>query len=89
MTHQEFGFRCNEEFQFERRLMTPIMYAARDGHIQVVALLVASGAEVNTQDENGYTERDITLRQLLTMREDEFTKIVMMSELKLILQFQT
>nr|XP_044618299.1 ankyrin repeat, SAM and basic leucine zipper domain-containing protein 1 isoform X3 [Equus asinus] len=124
-----------------RRLMTPIMYAARDGHPQVVALLVAHGAEVNTQDENGYTifnflsltlnplegklqqltkeetickllttksdkekdhifssytafgdleiflhglglehmtdllkERDITLRHLLTMRKDEFTK---------------
>ncbi|XP_007114460.1 ankyrin repeat, SAM and basic leucine zipper domain-containing protein 1 [Physeter macrocephalus] len=38
-----------------RRLMTPIMYAARNGHPQVVALLVAHGAEVNTQDENGYT----------------------------------
>lgn len=37
--------------------MTPIMYAARDGHPQVVALLVAHGAEVNTQDENGYTVR--------------------------------
>ncbi|KAM6201007.1 ankyrin repeat, SAM and basic leucine zipper domain-containing protein 1 isoform 2-T2 [Rhynchocyon petersi] len=38
-----------------RRLMTPVMYASRDGHPQVVALLVAHGAEVNTQDENGYT----------------------------------
>ncbi|XP_055000724.1 ankyrin repeat, SAM and basic leucine zipper domain-containing protein 1 isoform X2 [Sorex araneus] len=124
-----------------RRFMTPIMYAARDGHPQVVALLVAHGAEVNIQDENGYTifsflsltlnplegklqqltkeetickllttepdkekdhifssytafgdleiflhglglehmtdllkERDITLRHLLTMRKDEFTK---------------
>ncbi|MBZ3886346.1 Ankyrin repeat, SAM and basic leucine zipper domain-containing protein 1 [Sciurus carolinensis] len=37
-----------------RRLMTPIMYAAQDGHPQVVALLVAHGAEVNAQDENGY-----------------------------------
>lgn len=37
--------------------MTPIMYAARDGHPQVVAVLVAHGAEVNTQDENGYTVR--------------------------------
>ncbi|XP_055974585.1 ankyrin repeat, SAM and basic leucine zipper domain-containing protein 1 isoform X2 [Sorex fumeus] len=124
-----------------RRFMTPLMYAARDGHPQVVALLVAHGAEVNIQDENGYTifsflsltlnplegklqqltkeetickllttepdkekdhifssytafgdleiflhglglehmtdllkERDITLRHLLTMRKDEFTK---------------
>lgn len=38
--------------------MTPIMYAARDGHTQVVALLVAHGAEVNAQDENGYTVRN-------------------------------
>ncbi|XP_005388192.1 PREDICTED: ankyrin repeat, SAM and basic leucine zipper domain-containing protein 1 [Chinchilla lanigera] len=38
-----------------RRLMTPIMYAARDGHPQVVALLVVHGADVNAQDENGYT----------------------------------
>ncbi|MBZ3871560.1 Ankyrin repeat, SAM and basic leucine zipper domain-containing protein 1 [Sciurus carolinensis] len=37
-----------------RRLMTPIMYAARDGHPQVVTLLVAHGADVNAQDENGY-----------------------------------
>lgn len=38
--------------------MTPIMYAARDGHTQVVVLLVAHGAEVNAQDENGYTVRN-------------------------------
>ncbi|KAK2492395.1 hypothetical protein MC885_015346 [Smutsia gigantea] len=38
-----------------RRLMTPVMYAARNGHPHVVALLVAHGAEVNAQDENGYT----------------------------------
>uniref|UniRef100_A0A8D2CZG4 Ankyrin repeat, SAM and basic leucine zipper domain-containing protein 1 n=1 Tax=Sciurus vulgaris TaxID=55149 RepID=A0A8D2CZG4_SCIVU len=37
-----------------RRLMTPIMHAARDGHPQVVARLVAHGAEVNAQDKNGY-----------------------------------
>ncbi|EHH17620.1 hypothetical protein EGK_14067, partial [Macaca mulatta] len=46
-----------------RRLMTPIMYAARDGHTQVVALLVAHGAEVNTQDENGYTALTWAARQ--------------------------
>lgn len=39
--------------------MTPIMYAARDGHPQVVTLLVAHGAQVNIQDENGYTVRII------------------------------
>ncbi|XP_021047061.1 ankyrin repeat, SAM and basic leucine zipper domain-containing protein 1 isoform X2 [Mus pahari] len=46
-----------------RRLMTPIMYAARDGHTQVVALLVAHGAEVNAQDENGYTALTWAARQ--------------------------
>lgn len=47
--------------------MTPIMYAARDGHPQVVALLVAYGAEVNTQDENGYTVRiDCTVSLFIT-----------------------
>ncbi|XP_027621719.1 ankyrin repeat, SAM and basic leucine zipper domain-containing protein 1 [Tupaia chinensis] len=46
-----------------RRLMTPIMYAARDGHPQVVALLVAHGAEINTQDENGYTALTWASRQ--------------------------
>ncbi|KAF4020082.1 hypothetical protein G4228_012202 [Cervus hanglu yarkandensis] len=57
-----------------RRRMTPIMYAARDGRPQVAALLVARGADVNAQDENGYTEREITLRHLLTMRKDELAK---------------
>uniref|UniRef100_A0A8D2DW50 Ankyrin repeat, SAM and basic leucine zipper domain-containing protein 1 n=1 Tax=Sciurus vulgaris TaxID=55149 RepID=A0A8D2DW50_SCIVU len=46
-----------------RRLMTPIMYAARDGHPQVVALLVAHGAEVNAQDENGYAALTWAARQ--------------------------
>uniref|UniRef100_A0A2K6FG32 Ankyrin repeat, SAM and basic leucine zipper domain containing 1 n=1 Tax=Propithecus coquereli TaxID=379532 RepID=A0A2K6FG32_PROCO len=50
-------------FLLLRRLMTPIMYAARDGHPQVVALLVAHGAEVNTQDENGYTALTWAARQ--------------------------
>lgn len=53
-------------FLLVRRLMTPIMYSARDGHPQVVALLVAHGAEVNTQDENGYTVRvDCTMSPFL------------------------
>ncbi|XP_023964749.3 ankyrin repeat, SAM and basic leucine zipper domain-containing protein 1 isoform X5 [Chrysemys picta bellii] len=38
-----------------RKQMTPLMYAAREGHRQVVALLVASGSQINAQDENGYT----------------------------------
>ncbi|KAM5255363.1 ankyrin repeat, SAM and basic leucine zipper domain-containing protein 1 [Ctenodactylus gundi] len=46
-----------------RRLMTPVMYAARDCHPQVVALLVVHGAEVNAQDENGYTALTWAARQ--------------------------
>ncbi|XP_060100837.1 ankyrin repeat, SAM and basic leucine zipper domain-containing protein 1 [Heteronotia binoei] len=38
-----------------RKKMTPLMYAAREGHSQVVALLAAHGSQVNAQDENGYT----------------------------------
>uniref|UniRef100_A0A452H8D0 Ankyrin repeat, SAM and basic leucine zipper domain-containing protein 1 n=1 Tax=Gopherus agassizii TaxID=38772 RepID=A0A452H8D0_9SAUR len=38
-----------------RKQMTPLMYAAREGHCQVVALLVAYGSQINAQDENGYT----------------------------------
>ncbi|XP_062455274.1 ankyrin repeat, SAM and basic leucine zipper domain-containing protein 1 [Rhea pennata] len=38
-----------------RRQMTPLMYAARKGCPQVVALLVAHGSHINAQDENGYS----------------------------------
>ncbi|KFQ19976.1 Ankyrin repeat, SAM and basic leucine zipper domain-containing protein 1, partial [Merops nubicus] len=38
-----------------RRQMTPLMYAARKGCPQVVALLVAHGSPINAQDENGYS----------------------------------
>uniref|UniRef100_A0A8B9PZJ3 Ankyrin repeat, SAM and basic leucine zipper domain containing 1 n=1 Tax=Apteryx owenii TaxID=8824 RepID=A0A8B9PZJ3_APTOW len=38
-----------------RRQMTPLMYAARKGYPQVVALLVAYGSHINAQDENGYS----------------------------------
>ncbi|NXV79184.1 ASZ1 protein, partial [Atlantisia rogersi] len=38
-----------------RRQMTPLMYAARKGCPLVVALLVAHGSHLNTQDENGYS----------------------------------
>ncbi|NWY63150.1 ASZ1 protein, partial [Chionis minor] len=38
-----------------RRQMTPLMYAARRGCPQVVALLVAHGSHINAQDENGYS----------------------------------
>ncbi|XP_048464029.1 ankyrin repeat, SAM and basic leucine zipper domain-containing protein 1-like [Rhincodon typus] len=40
---------------FSRNQMTPLMYAAREGHTQTITLLVAHGAEINIQDENGYT----------------------------------
>ncbi|PKK29718.1 ankyrin repeat, SAM and basic leucine zipper domain containing 1 [Columba livia] len=38
-----------------RKQMTPLMYAARKGYPQVVALLVAHGSHINAQDENGYS----------------------------------
>ncbi|KFV06510.1 Ankyrin repeat, SAM and basic leucine zipper domain-containing protein 1, partial [Tauraco erythrolophus] len=38
-----------------RRQMTPLMYAARGGYPQVVAVLVAHGSHINAQDENGYS----------------------------------
>ncbi|XP_028603609.1 ankyrin repeat, SAM and basic leucine zipper domain-containing protein 1 isoform X3 [Podarcis muralis] len=38
-----------------RKKMTPLMYAAREGHPQVVTLLAAHGSEINAQDERGYT----------------------------------
>ena len=40
--------------------MTPIMHTARDGHSQVVARLVAHGAEVNAQEKTGYAVRNIS-----------------------------
>lgn len=41
--------------------MTPLMYAARKGYPQVVALLVAHGSHINAQDDNGYSVSDILL----------------------------
>ncbi|KFP79674.1 Ankyrin repeat, SAM and basic leucine zipper domain-containing protein 1, partial [Acanthisitta chloris] len=38
-----------------RKQMTALMYAARKGCAQVVALLVAHGSHVNVQDDNGYS----------------------------------
>ncbi|NXY40501.1 ASZ1 protein, partial [Ceuthmochares aereus] len=38
-----------------RRQMTPLMYAAKRGHPEVVALLVGNGSHINAQDENGYS----------------------------------
>ncbi|XP_039617335.1 ankyrin repeat, SAM and basic leucine zipper domain-containing protein 1 [Polypterus senegalus] len=36
-------------------LMTPLMFASRDGYIQVITLLVSHGAELDSQDQRGYT----------------------------------
>lgn len=41
--------------------MTALMYAARKGYPRVVAFLVAHGAHINAQDENGYTVSDLFL----------------------------
>lgn len=38
-----------------RSQMTCLMLAARDGYSKVINLLVSHGAEINTQDCNGYT----------------------------------
>uniref|UniRef100_A0A8D0HLF8 Ankyrin repeat, SAM and basic leucine zipper domain-containing protein 1 n=1 Tax=Sphenodon punctatus TaxID=8508 RepID=A0A8D0HLF8_SPHPU len=46
-----------------RKQITPLMYAARDGHTQVVALLVAHGSQINSQDENGFTALTWAARQ--------------------------
>ncbi|XP_007422985.2 ankyrin repeat, SAM and basic leucine zipper domain-containing protein 1 [Python bivittatus] len=46
-----------------KKKMTPLMYAAREGHPQVVALLVARGSQVNAQDESGYTALAWAARQ--------------------------
>ncbi|XP_054843757.1 ankyrin repeat, SAM and basic leucine zipper domain-containing protein 1 [Eublepharis macularius] len=46
-----------------RKKNTALMYAAREGHPQVVTLLVAHGSQVNVQDENGYTALTWAARQ--------------------------
>jgi ankyrin repeat protein len=35
--------------------MTPLHYAADEGHTEVVELLIANGADVNAEDEEGWT----------------------------------
>ena len=35
--------------------MTPLHYAADEGHTEVVELLIANGADVNAKNENGWT----------------------------------
>jgi cytohesin len=35
--------------------MTPLHYAADEGHTEVVELLIANGADVNAKDEEGWT----------------------------------
>uniref|UniRef100_A0A8D2Q639 Ankyrin repeat, SAM and basic leucine zipper domain containing 1 n=1 Tax=Varanus komodoensis TaxID=61221 RepID=A0A8D2Q639_VARKO len=46
-----------------RKKMTPLMYAAREGHPQIIALLAAHGSQINIQDENGYTALTWAARQ--------------------------
>ncbi|KAJ7405823.1 ankyrin repeat, SAM and basic leucine zipper domain-containing protein 1 isoform X7 [Pitangus sulphuratus] len=58
-----------------RKQMTALMYAARKGYARVVALLVAHGSHINAQDENGYSEQDLALRELLIMKKDDLIKI--------------
>lgn len=35
--------------------MTPLMFAARYNHLEIIKLLVANGAKTNTKDAKGYT----------------------------------
>jgi ankyrin repeat protein len=35
--------------------MTPLIYAAREGRVDVIAMLVEYGADVDKQDSRGYT----------------------------------
>ena len=35
--------------------MTPLMYAAREGRLEIVQLLLDSGAEIDRQDTRGWT----------------------------------
>ncbi|XP_072341349.1 ankyrin repeat, SAM and basic leucine zipper domain-containing protein 1 isoform X2 [Scyliorhinus torazame] len=65
-----------------RNQMSPLMYAAREGHTQTIALLVAQGAEINIQDENGYTAltwassqgRQSTVLKLIELGADKMLK---------------
>ena len=41
---------------------TPLHFAAAFGHKEIVKLLVAKGADVNTKNENGYTPLDLAKR---------------------------
>ncbi|XP_053113044.1 ankyrin repeat, SAM and basic leucine zipper domain-containing protein 1 isoform X2 [Hemicordylus capensis] len=46
-----------------KKKMTPLMYAAREGHPQLVSVLAAHGSQINVQDENGYTALTWAARQ--------------------------
>ena len=39
----------------ENRGITPLVYAAREGHKKIVELLIADGADVNAKDDDGGT----------------------------------
>uniref|UniRef100_A0A4W5RAR1 Uncharacterized protein n=1 Tax=Hucho hucho TaxID=62062 RepID=A0A4W5RAR1_9TELE len=45
----------HQVLEYGRSRMTSLMLVSRDGYSQVINLLVSHGAEVNSQDENGYT----------------------------------
>ncbi|KAK6317907.1 hypothetical protein J4Q44_G00111980 [Coregonus suidteri] len=42
--------------------MTSLMLASRDGYSQVINVLLSHGAEVNSQDENGYTALTVAVQ---------------------------
>jgi ankyrin repeat protein len=49
---------------------TPLMSAARQGHIEVVNLLLGNGADVNAKNILGYTALRYALGQLVNRRQD-------------------
>lgn len=39
----------------------PLHEAAREGHLEIVKLLIEHGADINTRDTDGKTPRDLAL----------------------------
>ena len=54
--HLATGTDVNEKEKFTG--YTPLIYAAEEGHKQIVELLIAKGADVNTEDNVGRTPLD-------------------------------